>query len=224
MFLFKLYLQNIIYLKLLKHTTTYFNATILTPYFQLFNQQNRPYTPTSDPRQRGYVDFVIKVYPEGRMTQAVDKLAIGDTLQFKGPKGKFEYASNSKRAIGMLAGGTGITPCYQVLQTVLKDVSDTTTFSLIFANISEEDILLKKELDDMSKRHGDRFKVHYVLNNPPKGWFGGVGFVTAEMIKDLLPAPGDDVAILRCGPPPMMKAMEAHLDALGYSANQQFQF
>jgi cytochrome-b5 reductase len=30
--------------------------------------------------------------------------------------------------------------------------------------------------------------------------------------------------ILRCGPLPMMKAMEAHLDALGYAADQQFQF
>ena len=25
--------------------------------------------------------------------------------------------------------------------------------------------------------------VYYVLNNPPKGWQGGKGFVTADMIK-----------------------------------------
>ncbi len=25
--------------------------------------------------------------------------------------------------------------------------------------------------------------VYYVLNNPPKGWTGGKGFVTADMIK-----------------------------------------
>ena len=39
-----------------------------------------------------------------------------------------------------------------------------------------------------------------------------------------LPAPGTDVLILRCGPGPMNKAMEAHMDALGYTNGQQFQF
>lgn len=39
-----------------------------------------------------------------------------------------------------------------------------------------------------------------------------------------LPAPGTDVLVLRCGPGPMNKAMEAHLDALGFTNGQQFQF
>lgn len=34
----------------------------------------------------------------------------------------------------------------------------------------------------------------------------------------------DNMQILRCGPPPMNKAMAAHLDALEYSAEMQFQF
>ena len=33
-----------------------------------------------------------------------------------------------------------------------------------------------------------------------------------------------DLQILSCGPPPMNKAMAAHLDALGYAAEMQFQF
>lgn len=33
-----------------------------------------------------------------------------------------------------------------------------------------------------------------------------------------------NVQILRCGPPPMNKAMAAHLEALGYSPEMQFQF
>lgn len=157
------------------------------------------------------------------MSQAMDALSIGDTLLFKGPKGKFEYTPGSKKAIGMLAGGTGITPMYQLIQAILKDPSDRTQMSLIFGNITEDDILMKRELDEFAKIYPN-LKVHYVLNNPPEGWKGGSGFISAEMIKKLLPAPGDDVAILRCGPPAMMKAMETHLDALGYAPEQQFQF
>jgi cytochrome-b5 reductase len=184
----------------------------------------RPYTPTSEGFARGHVDFVIKVYPEGRMTQAMDALAIGDRLLFKGPKGRFQYIPGSKKAYGMLAGGTGITPMFQVAQAVLKDPNDSTTLALIFANVTEDDILLRGELEELAKRHPGRFSVYYVLNEANAAWKGGKGFITAEMIKEHLPAPGDDVAVLRCGPPPMMKAMEAHLNALGYAADQQFGF
>lgn len=72
--------------------------------------------------------------------------------------------------------------------------------------MNEEDILLKQELDDLAAKH-DNFNVYYVLNNPPAGWTGGVGFVTADMIREHCPAPAKDVKILLCGPPPMIKAM-----------------
>ena len=54
---------------------------------------------------------------------------------------------------------TGITPCYAVLMAVLKDPEDRTTTTLIFANQTEEDILLKAELDTLAGSHPDRFKV-----------------------------------------------------------------
>ncbi|KAG7667132.1 putative NADH--cytochrome b5 reductase 1 [Nannochloris sp. 'desiccata'] len=184
----------------------------------------RPYTPTSEGYQRGYVDFVIKVYPQGRMTQAMDILEIGDSLLFKGPKGRFQYAPRGKRAYGMLAGGTGITPMYQLMQAVLKDPNDPTKLSLIFANVSEDDILLREEIDDLAARNPDRLSVYYVLNEANAEWTGGKGFITADMIQMYLPAPADDVAVVRCGPLPMMEAMKGHLNTLGYSVEQQFQF
>jgi cytochrome-b5 reductase len=67
-------------------------------------------------------------------------------------------------------------------------------------------------------------QVYYVLNNPPAGWTGGAGFVTADMIRAHLPAPAEDVLILSCGPKPMCDAMAKNLDALGYNADMQFQF
>ena len=66
--------------------------------------------------------------------------------------------------------------------------------------------------------------MNYVLNNAPQGWKGGVGFVSTEMIQQHLPAPGPGVKILRCGPLPMNKAMKAHLDALGFTPEMQFEF
>lgn len=40
----------------------------------------------------------------------------------------------------MIAGGTGITPMYQIIQSSIKDASDRTKLSLIYANVEEDDI------------------------------------------------------------------------------------
>jgi ferredoxin-NADP reductase len=45
---------------------------------------------------------------------------------------------------GMIAGGTGITPMYQVAAAILKDPRDRTQLSLIFGNLTEDDILIKQ--------------------------------------------------------------------------------
>jgi ferredoxin-NADP reductase len=48
---------------------------------------------------------------------------------------------------------------YQVIKAVLKDAADTTRISLIYANQTEADILLREELDEMANNHPQRFKV-----------------------------------------------------------------
>jgi hypothetical protein len=50
----------------------------------------------------GRVEFVIKVYDQGKMTQVMDKMAVGDTMLMKGPRGRFQYTRNMKKAIGEL--------------------------------------------------------------------------------------------------------------------------
>ncbi|KAL0383306.1 UNVERIFIED_CONTAM: NADH--cytochrome reductase 1 [Sesamum calycinum] len=184
----------------------------------------KPYTPTTLDSDVGYFELVIKMYPQGRMSHHFREMREGDYLAVKGPKGRFKYQPGQVRAFGMLAGGSGITPMFQVARAILENPSDQTKVHLIYANVTYDDILLKDELDSLAKNYPQRFKVYYVLNQPPEVWNGGVGFVSKEMIQAQCPPPASDIQILRCGPPPMNKAMAAHLDALGYTAAMQFQF
>lgn len=65
------------------------------------------------------------------MSQFMDKLSIGDTMSFKGPVGQFVYEGrgaytvNRQRGctkhLSLVAGGTGITPIYSVMQKALKE-------------------------------------------------------------------------------------------------------
>ena len=90
---------------------------------------SRKYTPISTVNEKGKVAFVIKVYqpttefPQGgQMSQYLANLKVGDKVQMEGPKGLLFYEGQgnfklrskpiTKTKIGMIAGGTGITPCY----------------------------------------------------------------------------------------------------------------
>lgn len=184
----------------------------------------KPYTPTTLDSDVGKFELVIKMYPQGRMSHHFRELQVGDYLAVKGPKGRFRYQPGQVRVFGMIAGGSGITPMFQVARAILENPNDKTKVHLIYANVSYEDILLREELETLAERYSSHFNVYYVLNQPPEAWDGGVGFVSKEMIQTYCPAPASDIKILRCGPPPMNKAMAAHLEALGYAPEMQFQF
>lgn len=197
----------------------------------------RSYTPTSSDDDRGHFDLLVKSYPTGNISKHFGELSIGDRLAVKGPKGQMRYSPDYATKIGMIAGGTGITPMLQIIRAALKNPLDTTELALVYANVNPSDILLKAELDDLASRYPTRFRVYYVLNNPPAAtdsqaaWQGGVGFVTRDMIEEHLPAPlpeaekeggstlkKGDHRMLMCGPPPMITAMKGHLNAIGWPA------
>lgn len=147
----------------------------------------RSYTPISSDENPGYFDLLIKSYPTGNISKYVASLKIGQPLKVKGPKGAMVYTPGLVKRFGMIAGGTGITPMLQIIRAIIRGRprsggKDTTEVDLIFANVNEEDILLREDLDALAAED-DKFRVYYVLNNPPEPWDGGVGFVSAEMIK-----------------------------------------
>ncbi|CAJ2506180.1 Uu.00g003100.m01.CDS01 [Anthostomella pinea] len=177
----------------------------------------RSYTPISGDHQPGYFDLLIKSYPTGNISKHMASLAVGQSIQVKGPKGAFVYTPNMVRHFGMVAGGTGITPMLQVVRAIIRGraADDKTEVDLIFANVTTQDILLKEDLDALAKEDAG-FRVHYVLDKPPEGWTGGVGYVTPDMITKWLPKAADDVKILLCGPPPMISGLKKSTEALGF--------
>ncbi|KAH8683571.1 nitrate reductase [Ilyonectria robusta] len=177
----------------------------------------RSYTPLTGDEVRGYFELLVKSYPQGNISQHFASLKIGQRIRVRGPKGAFMYSPNMVRRFGMIAGGTGITPMMQVMRAIQRGRcnGDKTEVDLIFANVTAEDILLKEDLDALALQD-PCIHVHYVLNQAPTGWKGGIGFVTPEMMKMWLPEPARDIKILFCGPPPMVAAMKKAAVSLGF--------
>ncbi|KAF6817363.1 cytochrome b5 [Colletotrichum plurivorum] len=178
---------------------------------------SRSYTPTSNNSDLGRLELVIRCYPNGLLTgRYLANLEVGDEVQFRGPKGAMRYRRGLCKRIGMLAGGTGITPMYQLIRAICEDDRDTTEVSLIYANRSEADILLRDELEAFARRYPKNLKLHYLLDTPSEGWTHGVGYVTQDMMAERFPAPGPDSKVMLCGPPGMVAAAKKALGNLGF--------
>lgn len=251
----------------ISHDTRRFTFALQTPTTKLglpvgqhitlkFKDKNgknhqRSYTPVTGNETVGKVTFVIKVYrpllpkfPEGgKMSQHLDSLNIGETMEMRGPKGHMTYLGQGKFTVkqmrkpleerqakhfGMIAGGTGITPMLQVIDAIFRDAKDTTTtISLLYANQTENDILVREELETFSKTHPTRFNLHYTLDRPPTTWGYSKGFINKEMVENhvLSGKSGADVQVLMCGPPPMLKfACLPALEELSIAEKQRFAF
>ena len=199
------------------------------PTFEL-----RPYTPVSDPASKT-LDLVVKVYPGGKIGNALKSMNVGEVIEFKGPIVKYESATAAKKSsISMIAGGTGITPMLQMAEELLQRKNYKNPMSLVYCSTSVDDMMMKDRLDALAAAHNN-FSVYYMLDKAPAGWTGGEGYVTKEVVTSRLPcdAKDKDALVVCCGPPPMMKAVsgpkvspqdqgpvEGLLKDLGFEASQ----
>merc|ERR1719217_1406516 len=99
----------------------------------------------------------------GKMGLYLDKLKMGDSIEINGPAGVIQYLGKGMLKVpgrtktithvGMLAGGTGITPMLQVAAAALRDPADKVKLTLLYANKTETDILVRDYLDDLAQQH-----------------------------------------------------------------------
>lgn len=175
----------------------------------------RYYTPISSQFDQGFFDILVKSYKDGSVSKAFASLNQGQTVKFKGPVGRMSYKNNMASEIGMIAGGSGITPILQVLSYITTTPEDTTRINLLFANEYENDILLRDEIDELARIY-PFFDVHYTLTHPPENWDGDVGYVTKEMIEKYLPPPTKTSKIFISGPLEMKKLCLELTEELGF--------
>jgi nitrate reductase (NAD(P)H) len=197
----------------------------------------RAYTPISEGTEQGKLHVLVKIYYDapdrkgGKMTQALDSMPIGHFVEFKGPVGKFEYLGRGLCSIGgkkrvvkrfvMICAGSGITPIYQVLRAVVKDAEDPTTCVVLDGNRVEEDILCRKELDELAGMDSGRCEIVYTLTRPGKEWKGLTGRMDRKFLEERVGRPsegeGGDTLVLICGPESMENSTRDALRALGWN-------
>jgi len=125
---------------------------------------SRSYSFSSSPFLNESPALTIKRMPEGLMSNYLaDNLTVGDQLEISQPSGRFTTTYGTvKRHLLMIAGGSGITPIFSILKTVLHE-EPKSRVTLYYANRNSESIIFNDRLNELVKLYPNRFTLIHFL-------------------------------------------------------------
>jgi propane monooxygenase reductase subunit len=156
----------------------------------------------------GELEFMIKLYEGGRFSGLLSDGAIkpGDELDVTGPYGVFTLRSSSPRRLLFIGGGAGMAPILSLLRS-LQETGNEREATYYYGARTETDLF---HLDVLSALPGTFVPA---LSEESNGWSGETGLITD--VVDRLEGDVSEVDAYICGPPPMVEAAIALLEAKG---------
>jgi predicted ferric reductase len=157
------------------------------------------------------LEFTIREL--GDFTRTIGDVRPGERAYVDGPYGSFTV-DRYPTAPGfvLVAGGVGIAPLVCMLRT-LADRGDRRLLRLVYANDRWEDVLFREELEALKARLD--LEVEHVLAEPPPGWTGATGYVTADVLRRVVTVDPRSLVYFLCGPRPMSDTVQRALHGMG---------
>jgi glycine betaine catabolism B len=165
---------------------------------------------SSSPTEPRHIEFTKKL-SDSEYSQALKAVKPGNWARIDGPYGQFTFEGEYPK-IALLGGGIGITPFLSYVRNA-TDKSLDSKIVLFYGCRTPNDIVFHSEFEELAQKNSN-FKTVFTVNEATPGWKGKVGMITADMIKQTLPDFADYI-FYTCGPPPMIKAMQALIESLG---------
>jgi ring-1,2-phenylacetyl-CoA epoxidase subunit PaaE len=174
------------------------------------------------PAPDGALRVAIKRVPGGVFsTWATSELRSGDTVDVLPPAGHFTHQLDpaSARRYTFLAAGSGITPIYSIMATILAHEPQSRV-TLLFVNRTSLSTMLLDDLHDLRDRYLGRVTINFAFTREQSGGelLSGRpdrGRLDSLVASGLLPADADHAFL--CGPIDLIREAEAALVDAGMS-------
>ena len=121
--------------------------------------------------------------PKANRSNHLHSLVPGQELSFRGPPVNYNWTPNAFSHIALIAGGAGITPCYQLTRGILTDPEERTRLALVFGNQADKDVLMKKEFDDLEAKYPGRIRAVYTVTEGAEQEDYRRGYITRSCFK-----------------------------------------
>ena len=175
-----------------------------------YHVKEHPFSISSSAARHDRLEFTIKEL--GDFTRTIKTTQVGDIAYLDGPYGIFSV-DRYPHAPGFvfIAGGIGAAPIVGMLRT-LADRHERRPLWFIYANNHWDGVIFREELDTLQARLD--LQVIHVLKEPPDDWQGATGFVTPQLLQQILPGDAPQFEYFLCGPKPMSESVQQGLHAL----------
>jgi propane monooxygenase reductase component len=179
----------------------------------------RSYSMANTPETSDRLEFIIKMYPDGRFSSLLDgTLAPGQRLDIRGPYGTFTFREKADRDMIFVGGGAGMSPLWSLVNSMAtQGIERKVTF--YYGARSKRDLFFAEEMLELAKRMPSFTFVPALSEAEDRDhWKGETGFIT-----DVFDALEDDLSdhdAYLCGPPPMIDAAIPLLIAKGIPENR----
>jgi ring-1,2-phenylacetyl-CoA epoxidase subunit PaaE len=167
----------------------------------------RAYSICSAPKS-GELRIAVKAVKNGFFSKfANEKLAVGNVIEVGTPEGKFTFEPKTDRQKNYAAfvAGSGITPVFSILKSVLEEEPNS-TFVLVYGNKSEKETIFHNQLHDLQLQYVGRLFVQYVYSQSTadNALLGRIDHTTVNFILKNKHAEMEFSKFYLCGPEEMI--------------------
>jgi len=175
------------------------------------SEATRSFSMANLPSDTGRLEFMIKLYPDGRFSGLLGsgEICAGAQLELQGPYGVFTLRDQSPRRLLFIGGGAGMAPILCLLRSLAERGIDRPAVFYYGAR-GESDLFHREELAELESRLPD---FRFVPALSEGDWDGETGLITDVVAR--LEDGFDEVDAYVCGPPPMVEAAQGLLMAKG---------
>jgi ferredoxin-NADP reductase len=179
-------------------------------------QAQRSYSIASAPEDERLVLTVDRLDDGEVSPYLTDVLMVGDKLEFRGPiGGYFTWEARDDGLLLLVGGGSGVVPLMAMIRHRVAVGSEVPT-RLLYSSRSYEEIIYRKELENLAGRDGSLEVIHTLTRSRPQDWSGYDRRIDAEMLAEVAWPPDESPLAFVCGPTPLVEAVAAALVALGH--------
>jgi NAD(P)H-flavin reductase len=173
----------------------------------------------SAPTRRDHLECTFRC--TGRVTGALFRLSVGDTVGFRGPYGNsFPIEQCFGKNLFFVAGGIALPPLRTLIWQCLDWRERFGDITIVYGARTVEDLVYKRELAEWAERSDVRLIKTVDPGGETPDWDGEVGFVPT-VLGSSGPSPENAVAFV-CGPPIMIKYTLPVLAEAGFDPAQTF--
>jgi ferredoxin-NADP reductase len=194
----------------------YFWVTLLDPPYDDERGARRHFSVATSPNDRGRLGFCTRLR-DTAFKRSLAELEVGAEAEVEPPKGSFLLPEDTDRAYVFVAGGIGITVFRSMLRYIAEeDLGHRAT--LIYSNRDQDSTAFLDELTELEQTL-DNFRLVLTMTED-SSWAGETRLIGPELLRDQLGDALHSSAYLVAGPPPMVDATVAALDAVGVPEEQ----